>query len=45
VRLQSVADDGFVIDDPGRRTGEDNKISWEDGRKSGYFKHYLLVSP
>ena len=44
VRLQSVADDGFVIDDPGKTSGEDNKISWEQGRKYGYFQHYLLIS-
>lgn len=44
VRLQSVSDDGFVIDDPGSRTGEDNLITWEHGRKYGYFKHYLLLS-
>lgn len=45
VRLQSVAEDGFVIDDPGSVYGEDNKISWETGRKHGYFQHYLLVRP
>jgi hypothetical protein len=44
VRLQSVAEDSFVIDDPGSRSGEDNKISWEQGRKYGYFQHYLLIS-
>lgn len=44
VRLQSVADDGFVIDDPGNTYGEDNKITWEVGRKHGYFQHYLLIS-
>jgi hypothetical protein len=40
-----VNEDFFVIDDPGNRSGEDNKITWEEGRKNGYFKNYLLVSP
>jgi hypothetical protein len=40
-----VSDEGFVIDDPGNRGGEDNKITWERGREFGYFQHYLLVSP
>lgn len=45
VRLQSVNDDGIVIDDPGNRGGENNRVSWNDARKYGYFQHYLLVAP
>lgn len=45
VRLQSVAEDGFTIDDPGNTYGENNKITWEEGRKNGYFKHYLMLAP
>jgi len=45
VRLQSADEEGIIIDDPGNRWGENTRIIWEQARKSGYFQHYLMLSP
>ncbi|HEX2851413.1 MAG TPA: hypothetical protein VHN98_12705, partial [Acidimicrobiales bacterium] len=44
VRLQSIDDQWVVKDDPGRWTGEDLKVTWEEARALGLFTNYCIVA-
>ena len=45
VKLQGVTADGFQIHDPGGRGQEriNKSLTWEEGKKLGYFKRYTVV--
>ncbi|HEX5143941.1 MAG TPA: hypothetical protein VFW21_08740 [Mycobacterium sp.] len=43
VRLQSLDDDHIVVDDPGRSTRANLKITWEEARAMGYFWVWIVV--
>ena len=45
VRLQSLDDDGFTVDDPGRYKSESMHVSWAKGIADGYFRGYTIVKP
>ena len=44
VRLESLNEDGFVIDDPGHKGGETQSVPWKLGIADGYFRKYFIVS-
>lgn len=43
VRLQAIHDDHVVVDDPGRTERSNRKVTWEEARAMGYFKHRLVL--
>ncbi|MGB1206181.1 MAG: hypothetical protein ACPG5B_11075 [Chitinophagales bacterium] len=44
-RLQSINENGFVVDDPGGSTKQAMNVSWSEAIADGYFKRYILVTP
>lgn len=44
VKLQSIDDRHVVKDDPGGYMGADEKLSWEEARAVGLFRHWILLS-
>ncbi len=45
VRFESFYDVGFIEDDPGNQTRTNNKVSWSEARKNGYFRKYTVIKP
>ena len=45
VRLQSIENDGFTIDDPGTYTGNAVKVTWAEAIADAYFRKYIIVKP
>ena len=44
VRLQSLGDDHVIVDDPGRSSRANRKVTWEEARAMGYFASALVVN-
>ena len=45
VRLQSIENDGFTIDDPGTYKGNAVKVTWAEAIADAYFRKYIIVKP
>jgi hypothetical protein len=43
VRLQAIFDDHVVVDDPAQQARANRKVTWEEARAMGYFKHRLVL--
>lgn len=45
VRFKGFYKGGIIEQDPGNRSRSNNKVSWSEARKKGYFRKYTIVKP
>ena len=44
LRLESVAEDHVMVDDPAQSHRANRRVTWEEARAMGYFKYWLSLS-
>jgi hypothetical protein len=42
-RLQAIAADHVIVDDPATRTSANRKVTWQEARAMGYFQSCLII--